>query len=261
LQDSWTATWWSATTIVDSTKNFVATVAIWDLVINDTKGIHWTVTAVTATTLTVFKMFDWPGKSKTNESGNTYRIARATGTWAWVVRLSSVLDGGFNKATPIYIIMNGTTTVTTTWKSVRRCPRVRVVKAWSLWLNAWVMTLRQAVTTANIFAIVPTFWQSTIWALTVPKWKTMIIKRVRCAMTRANWSAGSATVVLNTREFGWAWNGARVFEIQDAWPVEYTNVWWIVLQEATDVKFTISSVSDNDTVVDGSMEYYLIDNT
>jgi hypothetical protein len=35
----------------------------------------------------------------------------------------------------------------------------------------------------------------------------------------------------------------------------------VILKEGTDVKFTIEDVSDNGTVAEGSIEFFLIDNT
>jgi hypothetical protein len=102
--------------------------------------------------------------------------------------------------------------------------------------------------------------QTTIGAITVPTNTTLLIKRIRTAITRANGSSGSATVELRVRNRGEAWRSIRVFEVQTGAPTEFTAVGGDVIIQESDIKFTITQVSDNNTIVDGALEYLEIDN-
>ena len=80
----------SSAVLEDSSAMFVTDgVVVGDLIINDTKGVHGVVSSVSSETqLTVFAMLNMTP----NESGDSYRVARATSTGAGVVRISQLLD-------------------------------------------------------------------------------------------------------------------------------------------------------------------------
>ena len=134
-----------------------------------------------------------------------------------------------------------------------------MILAGSAGANVGTIRIRQRTTTANIFAQMPAGkGQTTIASYTVPINKVAILKRIRCTITRANGSAGSATIELKVREPFGAWRSIRVFELQTGATTEFVSEGGIVLQEGTDIKYTISSVSDNNTVAEGAFEFYLI---
>ncbi len=258
LVSSGTATGGSSTTLIDSGATFITdSVAAGDVVLNDTQGIHGYISSVDSETqVTVYRMTDG-GTSPSNASGDAYRIVNANDTGAAVVKLTSLLNADFEEQTPEYIIMNGVTGVNTTGTYLR-CPRGKVVLAGSSGLNEGEITVRQSTTTANVMAVMPTFGQTTIGAYTVPACKIMIIKRFRASITRANGSGGSATIVFQIRERGGAWQGKRVFEVQTGTGTGFTQEGGIVVPPQTDMKFTITQVSDTNTIAEGAIEYYEI---
>jgi len=168
LLSSWTATWGSTTTLIDTWATFVTdTVAVWDVLINDTQTTHWIVTAVTETTITVDRM----DKDETNASWDIYRVATSASTWACVVRLDFCMWLDYVEVAE-YVILNWNTIVNTIWTFIRNS-RIEVVCAGSWGSNVWTITANQSTTTANIFAVMPIWYNQTmIAAMTIPAWKT-----------------------------------------------------------------------------------------
>ena len=161
-----TLTGGSATTFVDTAADFVTdTVAVGDIVINDTQDDHGIVTAVTSlTTLTVRNM----RHGTTPASGDTYRVVTPASTGAAVIRLPRLLTTANNSLGVEYIVLNGVTGVDTTGTYLR-CSRARVVLAGSGLGNAGTITARQTTTTANIFLVMPIGYNSSMVACdTVP---------------------------------------------------------------------------------------------
>lgn len=258
LVSSGTATGGSSTALIDTGATFVTDgVAVGDCVMIDSKGVHGSITAVTETQLTVFRWNDGAENGHVAASGDTYRVATTASTGAAVLRLSQLLNSGYIEQTPAYVILNGTSTVTLTG-SYMRCPRGEVVLAGSGGLNAGQLTVTQATTTANVFCIIPTFGKSTIGCLTVPKGKLIVVDRIYGGLVRASGAAGSGTLLLNSRLVGGAWQGIP-FELSTAGRLSEDFEGGYIYPEGTDVKFTVSQVSDNNTIVDASLEYYTID--
>lgn len=260
LVSSGTATGGSRTTIVDSAATFQTdSVAVGDLLINDTKATHGVIASVDSETqVTVHRMHgDHPNTVKLNVSGDSYRIANASGTGAAVVRMNQLLDEDFTQQDAAYAILNGTTGVTVTG-DFARCPRASVILAGSGGTNAGAITIRQATTTANVFAVMPAgYGQTQIGAFTVSAGKLLVVRRVRCSIVRANGSAGSATILLMARRRGEVFRAIRSFEIQTGAPTEFTAVGGDVLPPMTDVKFRVDQVSDSNTIIDAAIEYTL----
>lgn len=259
LVSSGTATGGSATTLINTGATFVSDgVAVGDIVINDTQGIHGYIASVDSETqVTVHRMTDG-GTSPANAVGDAYRIATATSTGAAVVKWNNPLNINWEEQVPFYVILNGATGVNSTSTYIRNS-RGRVVLAGSSGVNEGEITLRQATTTANVMAVMPTFGSTTIGATTVPKGKFGLIKDFDAHITRANGAAGSATVVFQTRPRGGAWNALRVYEIQTGAPRGKRKEGALLIPPETDMKFTIVQVSDTNTIMDCDIEFYLID--
>lgn len=253
---SGTATGGSATTLVDSGATFVTdSVAVGDLLINDSRSAHGVITSVDSETqVTVFSMNDFKTDQFSNQPGDSYRIANANDTGCGVVLLSNLLDNVFVPQDPKYVILNGTTGVTVTG-TFARCSRIKAVLSGSSGVNEGTITVRQATTTANVMAQMPTTGQSTIGCGTVPAGSTYLMKRYRVSITRTNGSAGSATVVFFVRPFGQSWNGIRVFEVQNGPGTNFESFGGDVLHAGTDFKFQVTDVSDNNTVCEAAIEF------
>lgn len=262
LVSSGTATGGSTTTLVDTGATFITDgVAVGDLIINDTQAVHGIVKTVTSeTTLTVLRFTDSEIGTYSFASGDAYRVATATSTGAAVVKWSKILNEDYEVQTSKYVILNGVTGVTTTVDAMR-CSRGKVILAGSTGHNVGQITLRQAVTTANIFAVMPAdTGQTLICADTVPKGKTYIITNLDISIARASGTAGSANVQFKIRKYGESWQTKRSPSITTAIPYSPNINPDIIIEERSDVKWHVDSVSDNNTICSAEFEYIEIDN-
>lgn len=260
LVSSGTATGGSNTTLIDSTATFITDgVAVGDAVLNDTQGIHGIITSVDSETqVTVFQMIDGIADVLQNTSGDSYRIASSSDTGAAVLKLKSILDEDYAQQPNLYVILNGTTTVTTSGVNAIRCPSGRVILSGSSGRNEGELTVTQAVSTSNVFCVIPTFGSTTIAAFTVPAGKDCIVVSVNTQITRTSGAAGSATVAINARRFGQGFNAERVYEVQTGGvPADETIL--SPFPPGTDIKGTVEDVSDNNTVAQMNIEYFFID--
>ena len=112
-----TATAGSATTIEDDAATFSTdTVAVGDIVLNDTDGSYGIITAVDSETkLTVYDFFSGTGNAV--ELNDAYRIVNANGTGAAVVEVAGV-DANYD-ALHEFVILNGANVITTTASFLR----------------------------------------------------------------------------------------------------------------------------------------------
>lgn len=264
LKESGTVGTVTANGIIDPTASFITQgVSMLDMYLNDSLGVYAIVLGVVSETeLLLTESRTSNGRKVVSSVGDAYRIAASTGTGAAVVQLGHLIDGTtYTQQTDAFVILNGTTPVTTINSNYVRCSRAKVIKAGSGGFNAGVITVRQAITTANVFATMPTTGQTTIGAFTVPSNKIMIIKNTRVSISRENGASGSATVGLFIRNSATgAWNGVRVFEVQTGGAGSFVPMeGGIIVGPAADIKFRALSVSSTNTVVEVGMEYYLTD--
>ena len=259
VASSGTATSGSASTLGDSGATFVSDgVVVGDCLVNDSDGTHGFVTSLTETELTLFRMNDGAGAIHVNVVGDTYRVVQSAGTGAAVVRLSSVLDIDDVEQLPIYVVLNGVTGVISTG-TYGRCSFGKVVHSGSADLNVGLITARQQTTTANIFVAMPILGQSAMAVDTVPAGKRCVLKNLRAGITKSGGAAGSASIGINIREKFGSWNARETFEIETGNHIDQHFDGGIVLEAGTDFKLTAVSVSSNSTIVDGSLEYFFID--
>lgn len=263
LLSSGNATTGDGFTLIDLAATFITDgVTAGDCLINDTVVAHGFITSVDSETqITVRRMTNGAIQQVANTAGDAYRVATNGSTGASVVRIDQILNEDYEPQGSKYAILSGLTNVGVIVDAMR-CSRAKVIMAGSSGSNEGTLRIRQAVTTANIFAQVPAEkGQTTIAAYTVPKNKILVIKRLRSTITRTSGSAGSATIELRSREPNGAFRSLRVFELQTGATTEFSAEGGIVLQEGTDIKYTITQVSDNNTVAEGAFEFYLIDET
>ena len=261
VESSGTATGGTSTTLVDSGATFVTDgVTVGDVVVNDTRGSHGVISAITETQATVHSMIGDSNAALTNVNGDSYRIVSTNGTGAALIRINQILNADYEQQTAVYVVLNGTTNVNTSGVTAMRATRALVVLAGSGGSAAGDITIRQASSTSNVFAVMPAdLNQTTIGAYTVPSGKLMLVKRYRVSITRANGSAGSATIAFLVRNRGEVFRGLRVFEVQTGTGTSFTEEGGEVLQPGTDIKFRVTQVSDNNTVAEGVFEAILID--
>ena len=180
LVDSGTATGGTATTLVDSGADFTLTTTVGDLVIDDTQLIHGTVTARTATTITVFQWQDITEEQKADgvvgpDSSSVYRVVTPASTGAAAIKLMLALDGNYASQQE-YIILNGTTVVESV-KNYLRTSRAIVLLAGSSGTNEGEITVRQKTDNAVKWIGMPaTEGRTTICAYTIPAGKNAFFK-------------------------------------------------------------------------------------
>ena len=165
---SGTATGGSGSTLEDSGATFVTDgVDVGDVLINDTNTGHGIVRSVTETEITVFVMDD----EEINIAGDAYRVVTATATGSPILELYNLLDGEYAEQSNEYVVLNGTTPVTTTGQYMR-CDRGHAHGG----LNIGDITCRQETTTANVMMVMPTGYGATmICAYTIPAGKRAFI--------------------------------------------------------------------------------------
>jgi hypothetical protein len=257
-----TATGGSLTTIEDTGATFVTDgVAVGDCVVNTTKSIHGIVKTVTSeTVLTVHRMNDTdPISDNINTSGDSYRVVTATSTGGALVKIDPILNSEYELQPTVYITLNGTTTVTTAGVDAFRFSFAQVILSGSSPHNEGDLTATQSATTANVMFVMPAeTGQTEAAAYTVPKGQRMLIKNVHISMARALGAAGSAEVYINETPVGDSTRTIRVYEITDGHDVSTDIFGAIVVQEMSDVVVRVTDVSDNNTIVQCSLEYLLV---
>lgn len=262
LVSSGTVTTTGEKVIIDSTATFVTDgVAVGDIVLNDSRGTYGYVTSIDSETqLSVFKMQDGVIGAFDNISGNAYRVATTGSTGAAVVVWRRILNADLEKQVNKFVILNGTTTVTTTVDAYR-CSRGKVLLAGSTGHNVGEITLNQATTSANVFCVMPaTSNQTLIAADTVPKDELYLIETVQTAMSVSGGSAASAVTSLRVRPRYGVFNTERVYELSSQGGANTDEeIGGIVLAGGTDFKLRVDSVSSNNTRVSGKIEYLEID--
>lgn len=188
----------------------------------------------------------------------------AAGTGARTVVIGNLRDGDGNEMPDVTITLNGLTPVSLGAQTYSRSSRTRVKTAGSNGANEGEITLRHASTITNIFAVMPIGINSTtIMAFTVPAGKTLVIHRGYISLARASGAAGSANVTIRTREFiaDAPFVSVRDVEVTNGSPYFFSNGGFFVFPERTDLKVTIESVSDNDTIIASEYDGYLVDNS
>jgi len=204
----------------------------------------------------------FPNETETLEIFSANSNDTLLGTGARTVRISNLLDENYNQMPDVIVDMNGTTPVSLGVQTYHRCSRMSVETAGSGNENAGDITLRHTTTTANIFAVMPaTYNQTQIFAYTVPAAKTLYVPNFSMTMTRANGAAGSANVTVRLRDSDSnVWRAVRNVEITDSQSYTFIGLAYFVATEKQDIKGRIESVSDNNTIVTGEADGFLVDN-
>lgn len=184
------------------------------------------------------------------------------GTGARTVVIGNLMDGNGNEMPEVTIELNGDTWVSLGVQTYSRSSRMRIKTVGATGNNEGEITLRHTTTTTNIFAVMPIGkGTTTIMAYTVPVGKTLVVQRGYISLSRASGAAGSANCTIRTREFmaDAPFVAVRDMEITNSSPYDFSNGGFFVFTERTDLKVTVESVSDNDTIIASEYEGYLID--
>lgn len=253
LITSGTATSTSSSLLVDNSKDFIAlSIAIGDVIIDDTQKLHAIVTSVATTSLGFYRLDGSNDAEATSSiiSGDAYRIARATSTGAGVIKVQHLVESDYTGYYTEYVILNGTTGVTTTGSDYIRSSRARVIIVGSSGSNVGTLTARQSTTTDNVFwSISPAAGQTHVMVDTVPSDKWLYLLSLSVAMSRSSGSAGSALIALMIRRYGEAFVIQNRFQVTNSQP--YSSTYTISIPPRSDWKIQVVSVSDNITEVTG----------
>jgi len=247
LQDSGTATGGSALTLEDTGGDFINdSVAVGDLLLNDTKSSHGIITARTATLITVFKMDN--GSSSVNEAGDVYRVANANDTGAAVVSISG-LDGNYDIITE-HVILNGQSDVTTT-ATFLRVFRCRVHLAGSSGFNEGNVTVENNASNVALARITAAKGQTLMAQWTVPEGYTFFLT----SWTNGEQSNKGSEFELLARPFGEAFqikDSMHVFGASDTRLYELPNSYG----ERTDIEVRVTSGGAGGSVNSGFSGWY-----
>lgn len=167
------------------------------------------------------------------------------------------LDSNFSEITED-IVLNGTTPVTSV-NQYLRCDNAVGLTAGSLMENQGTITIRQSITTANVFAALPVGYNTTmIAAYTIPAGKTGYI--LSQAATIANKNAAAVSVRLKIRAPG------SIFTVNGETALNSTGTGWIEkkfnipprIEEKTDL--FIEATASATVAVTAFIDILLIDN-
>ncbi len=259
---SGTATGGSSTTLIDTGADFVTdTVAVNDVVINDTDQSHGIVTEVTDLNTLTVERFNGavPYTGGVFESGDSYRVVTPASTGAAVIKLSFLLDANWAEAIE-YIVLNGVTAVDTTGTYLRHS-RAKVIQCGSNDSNVGAITTRQKTTTVNITMVLPVGYNTTMIAChTVPAAKTGYIVHAFSELSSTKSSTHSVRLlyrmvneVFTVEEEG-SLIAAGSTSKQRPFKLPKNG-----LPEKTDIKLMADS-DTNDAGVAGGLDIILVDN-
>ncbi len=184
----------------------------------------------------------------------------AAGTGARTVVIEGLLTSSSSSYTTETITMNGTTPVTSS-NSWYRIVKTYVATAGSGGENAGDITITSSGSGDDFDFMPAGLNESQSLVYTVPADQTLLLKRIRLAITRAAGNQGSANITLRTREPGGVYRARRSFEMNTGGPIEFTAIGGIQLAAGTDILFRVDSVSDNATIAEGAFEFILLADT
>jgi len=191
-------------------------------------------------------------------SGDTSSADSASGTGARTVRISKLLNAGYQEMPDVIVSLDGTTAVSLGSIEYLRGAGMDVVTAGSGGTNAGSLTLRHVTTTANIFAVVPIGRNSSnAMVMTVPDGKNFYIKSVSLGMVVPFGSTGWVDIALLHRPEGEVWRllkypGFGVGNIQ--YSGEYVKI-----DGRSDIKGHVFSISNSDAIVSASISGKMVD--
>lgn len=107
--------------------------------------------------------------------------------------------------------------------------------------------------------IAPNDNQTQVLARRIPAGMVGIVRHLRVEVSRANGSAGSASISLDTRETGKVWRSRRVFAPTTSVPSD-TEIKGLVLPALTDIRVRVRDVSDSGTTITGAMDLFVVEN-
>ena len=253
------ATGGSITTIEDSVASWVTTDGIvpGDFVINDTTMYHGVIINATDTVLTVYYMTNESITFVPNSIGDTYRIARATGTGSGVAKVRGVDIDYLNRVE--YVILNGLAGVNTV-NPYYRMDRGSTEIHGSLGWNDGIIYAGTGTITAGKPAVVETLIEATT-NQTLQAFMT-----VRAGQT--GYVVGGTTSVGSGKESeisGWTRQPGQGFKVKELvnifeTPIDLISNVPFPIVEKTDIELRSKGTSSAGINVSASIDMILVDN-
>ncbi len=176
-----------------------------------------------------------------------------TGTGAWTVEISDLLDGTGAIMPNVTVSLNGQSWVSLGVQTYRRGRKKEVLTAGSSGVNLGELTLRHTTTTDNIFAVMPIGNNNTaIAGYTVPLGYKLRVNYRHIQLARENGSGGSAKMSIRAREDGGVFVAEVTPTVTNSSPYPDDNT-WRTYPELTDIIFRCESVSDNNTTITANL--------
>lgn len=182
----------------------------------------------------------------------------AAGVGAQKVVISNLLDANFDAQEDVEITLNGTTAVSLGATEYKRCSRAYVKDVGSSAANVGTITIRGASTSTTVASIPAGKGQTQMALYTVPNGKTLFVDRLNINMSRSTGAAGSAFIDVFARSQGESWRSIINAQITDSHGYQLDQE-YLEFAAKTEIRITVTEVSDNNTAVDGRWSGYLKD--
>lgn len=200
-------------------------------------------------------------------NGGTLYTGQPTGAAETVmITSSSALDTGSVTITGIddsdmiaqeTIAINGIVPVVTVslWKRVYRARYI------SSTVNQGDITIQHSLTTANVFAVMPTGYGSTkIAAISVPANKYIVAYDPFATLTRSNGGAGAAEISVRLRLDGLSFVAERSYNLTSGAPLPSDpGSYPVICPPLSDLVVRVESVSDSSSIINVQFEYTTFD--
>jgi hypothetical protein len=201
--------------------------------------------------------FTFPTAAETVQVFSSSANDTSAGTGARTVTVTG-LDANYDLSTET-VTLNGTTPVTTT-ATFLRVNRVYVRTAGSADSNVGNLTVRQSITTSNVFTLMPIGAnQSACGFYTIQAGTTGFLIDIEATAGKST-STTKASLSLWYRRVGEAKVRESTFSVSDTSVYKGSFVSGIYLPEKTDLWLQADSVTANNTVITSKFEILLIRN-
>lgn len=185
----------------------------------------------------------------------------SAGTGARTVRIEGLQSTTAETFTTEDIIMNGTTPVVSS-NSWYRITMVHVLTAGSGAENAGIITVRHTTTTANIFCEIEIgLNQSQLAVFTIPFNRSGFITSIDLSLVRASGAAGSCEITVRVRESGGVYRTRYITDVSTSSSVVKNFIGYITCPALSDIKVTVDTVSDNNSIVGAVLGIIVIKST
>jgi len=202
--------------------------------------------------------FPTSGSAETVDVFSSSANDTSAGTGARTIRMFG-LDADYNEQFED-ITLNGTTAVTST-KTWWRLNHASVTSVGSGATNAGEITIRHTTTTANVFAVMPAQkGQTSILAYTIPNGKQGLFSQFQLVVEHGSGSGTEVGFEFKIRDNGGAGvERAILYGLATRTsPFVEQSPFTEPISPKTDIWVTITSVSHNNTVVSGEVQYMLV---